>query len=798
MSVVDLATFSEKDFDAKAWVNGACTSKPAEENLEKYLAELEMKLQLLAEDIAVSLEDHSTQALQRVPRALGEVARVKADGESMQGAVNGLLQKLMEAQASSQNSVQLLSEVDAVKRRLESAKETMGEASGLAELMESVEDVFAGTDLKLMASTLVRMRRGLKVVGSVPEFNNGRERVAALEDRLESVVGPALAEALGSHDASKAQELCDILVAIGRYSALEKQYIVSRMKPLAGLWEQYEASEFESFVDWLPSFYDAAILHLQQEARWCVSVFPEHHSQMLVQLMNSLLERTQDSYVKRLHDTLAEAQASAFQEEVDTSEAAAIASGGSLLALLAAHAAASTFTRGLKEVLTGIGAQGEAVQKVLARAFAPFEQHKAKYGEVERRQLATEVAAIDFSMGPDLDDTIHRMSVAVPGVASLLEVAVDRCIAFTSGTEVEALLSALDQVVLQFVAALSGVLAQMRTHFRLAPEPNSQAASAAEEGEDAVPKEERDANDEGGASGVEDGSEHVQSALQLLSISGGLLAQLGSFEATLRNTLIELGTRLATVHRVLESGDEAGILSASIAGLEAAYIRLHPNPDKARRLVALLEQASDARFHALPRATPRAASFQDDIHTLVYDVLMSKVRAHVHNLGSRAHWSATDSSTTFDLPSFSAYPQEYVTTVGEYLLTLPQQLESLSAGSGQDNREGDEADDVAFFASSWLTKVALGTAEMYLEQLLRIETLSDKGAQQAAADLEYLCNVYAALGETVPTPLITFMQCSVTMRDAFTDMVKAEGPALDSKVVDKVAKMRGIVSAPGV
>lgn len=43
--------------------------------------------------------------------------------------------------------------------------------------------------------------------------------------------------------------------------------------------------------------------------------------------------------------------------------------------------------------------------------------------------------------------------------------------------------------------------------------------------------------------------------------------------------------------------------------------------------------------------------------------------------------------------------------MGEYLLTLPQQLESLSAGSGQDNREGDEADDVAFFASSWLTKV---------------------------------------------------------------------------------------------
>jgi hypothetical protein len=35
-----------------------------------------------------------------------------------------------------------------------------------------------------------RLRRGLKVVGSVPEFNDAPERVAALETRLESLVGP--------------------------------------------------------------------------------------------------------------------------------------------------------------------------------------------------------------------------------------------------------------------------------------------------------------------------------------------------------------------------------------------------------------------------------------------------------------------------------------------------------------------------------------------------------------------------------------------------------------------------------
>ena len=83
------------------------------------------------------------QAMQRVPRALGEVARVKADGDAMKRAVQGLLAQLASAQTASTQSVAMLAEVDAVKRRMESARETMAEASGLAELMESVEEVRA-------------------------------------------------------------------------------------------------------------------------------------------------------------------------------------------------------------------------------------------------------------------------------------------------------------------------------------------------------------------------------------------------------------------------------------------------------------------------------------------------------------------------------------------------------------------------------------------------------------------------------------------------------------------------------
>ena len=117
MSVVDLAKFSEEDFQPKAWINAACANRPTDDTLEKYLSELEIKLQLLAEDISISLEDHSRQALQRIPRALGEVGRVKEDGLKLQANTQSIVQKLVDAEETSARSVEMLASVDAVKVR---------------------------------------------------------------------------------------------------------------------------------------------------------------------------------------------------------------------------------------------------------------------------------------------------------------------------------------------------------------------------------------------------------------------------------------------------------------------------------------------------------------------------------------------------------------------------------------------------------------------------------------------------------------------------------------------------------
>lgn len=42
----DLSVFADPTFDAKAWINGACAGRTQEEPLDRFLAELEMRLQV--------------------------------------------------------------------------------------------------------------------------------------------------------------------------------------------------------------------------------------------------------------------------------------------------------------------------------------------------------------------------------------------------------------------------------------------------------------------------------------------------------------------------------------------------------------------------------------------------------------------------------------------------------------------------------------------------------------------------------------------------------------------------------
>ncbi len=62
------------------WVNSLCGSKPSEEPLERFLAGMEMRLQLAAEEVEAGLQDSSAQAMRRIPYCLQEIFRLQVSG----------------------------------------------------------------------------------------------------------------------------------------------------------------------------------------------------------------------------------------------------------------------------------------------------------------------------------------------------------------------------------------------------------------------------------------------------------------------------------------------------------------------------------------------------------------------------------------------------------------------------------------------------------------------------------------------------------------------------------------------
>lgn len=835
--MVDLGTFSDEKFDPKKWINAASLSRhPQDDPIDKHLADLEMKLQVLAEEIASSLDEQSNAALLRVPRASRDVIRLRDEAISLRSSVSGILLKLKKAEGSSAESIAALAKVDTVKQRMEAAYETLQDAAGLTQLSASVEDVFASGDLPRAAETLANMRHCLSAVGEVAEFANVRKQLEVLEDRLEEMVHPRLSDALSNRKVDAVQDLRQILIRIGRFKSVELQYTKIHLKPIRKLWEEFDsrqrasklASEkhdadrlsstadssshvpYLSFSSWLPNFYDEVLLYLEQEWKWCMVAFPDDYKTLVPKLLIETMSALGASFVSRINlatgDVVPETRALAKGVldilSGDMTKGIKVQTKH-LEALIELHNMTVAFAKNIQHLFSESDLQ--ALLNTLKAVYSPYESYKQRYGQMERSILSSEISGIDLrgavargvgAQGIELSETVRRMEESIPQFIVLLEAAVERCISFTGGSEADELITTLDEIMLQYISSLQETLKSLRTVC---------GVDYITHGDSSGPKKEMGDKREGAHNTrmvdmVSDEEEWsiVQGALQILTVADCLTSRSSVFEASLRSTLARLSTSLSlsvfgsNLNQSRMMGDDGdGELSlAGRAALDVAALRLTDVPEKARRLFNLLDQSKDPRFHALPLASQRVAAFADMVNELVYDVLISKVRQRLSDVARLPIWSSVEEASAFHLPSFSAYPQAYVTSVGEYLLTLPQQLEPLAEGISSSEANTDEAQ---FFATEWMFKVAEGATALYMEQLRGIHYITDRGAQQLSTDIEYLSNVLSALSMPIPPVMATFHTCLSTPRDQLRDLVKSDsGNQLDLPIANLVCKIRRV------
>mmetsp|Transcript_8936 Transcript_8936/g.19078 ORF Transcript_8936/g.19078 Transcript_8936/m.19078 type:complete len:778 (+) Transcript_8936:63-2396(+) len=773
--MADLSEFSDEAFNPRAWINNSCSQKPADEPLEKYLAELEMRLQLTAEEIESTLQDHSTQALRRIPFAVQEIYRLQGDIQGMQDQVRVMATEVARGAAVASESVSKLSELDKVKNNMESACSTLKEATELSGLFIKVEEVFAAGDLPKVAEMLSSMRRSLSLVGDVPEFRAGRQKLRGLEDRLQSMIEGSLAEALTKgQDEEAVKRLCALLLAVDRYSTIEHLYCNSRLSSIHAAWEELSAkgaaassggaapaqsdaptSSSGPFA-WLQRFFSHLATFLENENSWCARVLPGHHLQLMTSLTNAALTKVSKGTKERL--------------------AGSLTGPGSIPILAALQRDLVVLAKSIAELLKDHDI--EARQQVLRLVYEPLEDRVSSYGSLEQVQLKSEVdAALPASYASpsslnseDTDALLRKLSTSAKAVFASLQGAVERCLSFTGGTELRGLLKAVDH-------ELSGFISRQQSCVQVLHERHNGTRSSSA----GLPS----------SLGHGDDGEELGSTLKLLLLLGELSSGMMKVEALCRTTIANTVPKL-----------EAAAQRGQSAPADPVVLRLVSQPEGLRRAQQLAANLAEPRYILLRSATSALEALGKAVHSTVLDALLAKVKYQLRLLPDMPEWKKDIGASPVALPSFNAYPLAYVTSIGEYLMTMPQQLEVLMVEDAQADVSG-VASDGEELAAEWLDKVVSGAASLYSEQVMRIPELSVQGGVQLAADVEYFCNVMSALQVMPPASLLTMQLFAGQPSDQFVDAAlaalgdgSADGSALRTLAGMRKLTLPSVTAAP--
>jgi hypothetical protein len=218
-----------------------------------------------------------------------------------------------------------------------------------------------------------------------------------------------------------------------------------------------------------------------------------------------------------------------------------------------------------------------------------------------------------------------------------------------------------------------------------------------------------------------------------------------------------------------------------------------------------------------PEAEEAIKRLANSCHTFVFDVCSAVPRKHLGDMSEMSAWKEVAGADNFD--SYGTLPQSYITQVGEHMLALVQAFEPFAADPetlavanevmdgvrnvalqpwsefvasagviGSDSIVGvlmngkDIADLVlnnaalteedaeleegvgederasAAFCNAWLDVVGLAVTGRLLERVMRIQQLTSKGCDHLSADLNYLVNVFSALGVAGhPHPLVSHL-----------------------------------------
>ncbi|KAM4716095.1 conserved oligomeric Golgi complex subunit 7 [Anableps anableps] len=767
---MDFSKFLDDDFDVKDWVNGAfkMVQKEAPGKADTHAATLVMKLQLFIQEVNNAIEETSNQALQNMPRVLRDVEALKQEASFLKEQMVLVKEDIKKFEHDTVQSMQVLVEIDQVKSRMQLAAEALQEADKWSTLSADIEETFKTQDLEVISSKLTSMQNSLAMLVDTPDYSEKCVHLEALKNRLEAMASPQIVAAFNSMSIDQAKVFVKVFTEIDRMPQLLAYYYKCHKGQLVSIWQDLSQSEL-SLNQQLSEFYDTLLSTWHAQVQWSSQVFKNPYEVVTV-----LLIQTLGAMVPSIPVCLSTAMERAAQEQrLDT--------------LLELHQTTATCGHSLEAaMLPHLGENNLLkVNELVCALYDPYKPYQLQYGELEEAYLLIQISAVPLEHG-EVIDCVEELSHSVGKLFGLASAAVERCIRLTDGLAVCGLLRALKALFTKYVSDFSTTLQSIRKKCKLEETPSS-----------SVFQEDWTA---------------FQNSVRIIATCGELLRQCGAFEQQLSNKI--LGSAGKYLSESYSPRSLAGIQEASSADRKTAtknpwqeynYLQRGNVAEYNNLMEILFSLKEKGTGNSSLLAEPRTAltRLNQQANQLAFDSVFLQIK---HQLCLVSKMESQDSSAigesyTEDLPTFSLSPQEYITNIGQYLMSLPLHLEpfvtqedpalemALHAGKLPfPPEQGDDLPELDNTADYWLGSIARATMQTYCDAILLIPQLSPQSTKQLATDIEYLSNVMDALGLQPSRAL----QHIVTLLRAKPEDYRQAAKLLPRRLASTVAALRSI------
>ncbi|XP_070574008.1 conserved oligomeric Golgi complex subunit 7-like isoform X2 [Ptychodera flava] len=416
----------------------------------------------------------------------------------------------------------------------------------------------------------------------------------------------------------------------------------------------------------------------------------------------------------------------------------------------------------------------EYIDELLPVIYQPYTSYMLHYEELEKQHLLSLFNDVPMDHS-ELIDSAEVLAESVTRILNLIQKAVERCMVLTEGFGSCGLIKAIKALFSSYCFEFTRVITNLRARAGL--DTSLPSATSVEMTED---------------------WEQFQHALRIIQTLGDALQQTEAFEEELCSAILKHTGKFITFTPSGTPGDsQAKVPMNTFKGFN--YLK-HSDPIKHAEFIELITLlAEDGKAEILCDVVKQLEHVNEEAHKFAFDIVFQPLNIQLAHLPMMEVWSAEASGAalTADLPAYSLSPMEYITKIGQYLMTLPQQLESFTT---QDNMalekalkmgklpfpsiEGSHEEETV--VDQWIGSIARAAMHHYVEQILKIPKVSSQATKQLTTDIDYLCNVLDALG--IPaysslTSIETLLKMPVSQYETLADDI-------DRRLVDAVIGMR--------